>query len=77
MLLDMLADSGCCVNAKHKVYNLYTALSRRAGVLLLCRAVWRIHPLIIVTGESKATRTGLHDPPPYLEKRKCVSTSLM
>ena len=28
-------------------------------------------------GESKATRTGLHGPPPYLEKRKFVSTNLM
>ena len=71
------AGSGCGVKAKHKAYNLYTVRSRRAGELLLCRAVWRIRPLIIVNGESKATRTGLHGPPPYLEKRKCVSTSLM
>ena len=77
MRLDMLAGSGCGVKAKHKAYNLYTVRSRRAGELLLCRAVWRIRPLIIVNGESKATRTGLHGPPPYLEKRKCVSTSLM
>ena len=40
----------------------------QCGESLLCRAVWRIHPLIIVTGESKATRTGLHGPPPYLDK---------
>ena len=77
MRLDMLARSGCGVKAKHKAYNLYTVLSRRAGELLLCRAVWRIRPLIIVNGESKATQTGLHSPPPYLEKRKCVSTRLM
>ena len=77
MRLDMLAGSGCCVKAKHKDYNLYTARSRCAGELLLFRAVWRIRPLIIVNGESKATRTGLHGPPPYLEKRKCVSSSRM
>ena len=29
-----------------------------------------IHPLIIVIGEPKATRTGLHCPPSYFEKRK-------
>ena len=71
MRLDMLAGSGCGVKAKHKAYNLYTARSRRAGELLLCRAVWRIHPLIIVTGESKATRTGLHDPP-LISKKESV-----
>ena len=77
--LGNLEMSGCCVKAKHKAYNLYTAQarSRRAGELLLCRAVWRISPLIIVIGESKATRTGLHGRPPYPEKRKCVSSSLM
>ena len=77
MRLDMLAGSGCGVKAKHKAYYLYSARSRRAGELLLCRTVWRICPLIIVNGESKATRTGLHGPPPYLEKRTCVSSSLM
>ena len=77
MLLDMLAGSGCSVKAKHKSYNLYIIRSRCAGELFLCRAVWRIHPLIIVTVESKATRTRLHYPPPYLKKRRCVSTSLM
>ena len=38
MRLDMLAGSDCGVKAKHKAYNLYTARSRRAGELLLCRA---------------------------------------
>ena len=32
---------------------------------------------MIVIGESEETWTGLHSHPPYLEKRKCVSTSLM
>ena len=59
-----------------------TLNSRRAGELLLSPAGWRIHtliicPLIIVIEESKATRTGLHGPPPYLEKRMCLSTSFM
>ena len=69
----------CNCRAKHNLntYNLYTVLSRSAGESLLCWAVWRIHPLKIVIGESKVTRTGLPDPPLYLEKRKCVSTSLM
>ena len=41
-----------------------------AGELLPSRAGWRIHPLIIVIGESKATRTGLHDPPPLSRKKR-------
>ena len=77
MHLDMLDGGGCGVKAKYKTYNWYTVLSRRAGELLLCRVVWRIHPLMIVIGESKATGTGLHYPPPYLEKGKCVRTRLM
>ena len=72
MRFDMLAGSGCGVKAKHKAYYLYTVRSRRAGELLLCRAVWRINPLIIVIGKSSATRTGMHGPPPYLEKKKSV-----
>ena len=74
MRLDMLAGSGCCVKAKHKAYNLYTAWSRRGrrpGELLLCWLVWRIHPFIIVIGESKATRTGLHCPP-LVSKKESV-----
>ena len=79
MRLDMLAGSGCCVKAKHKAYNLYTARSRRGaglGTLLLCRAVWRIHPLIIVTGESKANRTGLHGPPLISKKAPVLCEAL-
>ena len=66
--LDMLAGSGCCVKAKHKAYNLYTIQSRRAGESLLCQAVWRISPLIIVNGDSKATRTVL----PLISKKESV-----
>ena len=75
MHLDMLAGSGCGVKAKHNAYYLYTVRSLHNGELLLCQAVWRIHPLIIVMGESKVTRTGLHGPPPYLKNRECKHQS--
>ena len=71
MRLDMLVCSGCGIKAKHKAYNLYTVWSRRVEELLLCRAVWRIHPLIIVIGESRATRTGLHHLP-LVSKKESV-----
>ena len=47
---------------------------RCAGALFQSPACWTILPCNIVIGESKATRTGLHDPPLYLEKRNCAST---
>ena len=55
MRLDMLAGSGCGAKAKHNADYLYNVQSQLAGKLLLYWAVWRIHPLIIVIGESKAT----------------------
>ena len=39
--------------------------SLHAGELLLSLADWRVNPLIIVIGASKATWMGLHCPPPY------------
>ena len=52
--------------------NLYTVWSLRAGELLLCQVV----PLmIVVIGESKASGTGLHCPPPrvpLISKRESV-----
>ena len=70
---DMLVGSGCCVKAKHKAYNVYTVCSLRAGELLLFQAVLRIYPLIIVIRESRETRMGWHNPPPYLEKASNAS----
>ena len=51
--------------------------SRRTGEIQQNTWGWRIQPLNVLVGESKAIQTGLHCPPPYLEKRKCVGTSQM
>ena len=51
--------------------------SWRTGEIQRNTQGWRIHPLIIVIGESKVTQMGLHCPPHCLEKRKYVSTSHM
>ena len=85
-LEDVLGHAGCIVKAKHKAYKLYIVWSLSTGDFFL--SGWlvarRIHPLIIVIAvpvespnDSKKTRMGLHYPPPYLKKRKCVSTGLM
>ena len=57
------------------MHNLDTVWPLCAGELLLCRAVWRIHLLIIGNWKSRATQTELHDPPLIL-KKESVSTRL-
>ena len=60
---------GAKQTAKHKAYQLYTCSN---FVDCMLEKYSKIHWVgeYIVVGESKATWTGLHSPPPYLEKKK-------
>ena len=63
-------------STKHKAHNLYTWFSARRRIVAV--SGWlEIPPLHNVIGESKVSWAALHGPLPYLEKRICVSTSLM